>query len=271
MKSLPINTLQKADYLFFVFSKILNFFLDPLNLLLISFLIYIVIVARAKRNKFKGAFWFILFWFILLYKPLPEFLVKSIEDPYVYTESVFLGLEGLIILGGGTGSGKVAAARSDYTLGEGSERIIKGLEFLKKKPEGKVIFTGFSGKLFHEGLSEAEIIEQLIRALNADSTNFLFEQRSRNTFENALYSGEIVQSLRIENWGIVTSASHMKRATATFEKQCPDINFEPIPVDFRTANSIYWGPGNMQGSIDLWRIYIHETVGYWVYKLTRKL
>ena len=255
----------------FIFSKIFNFFLEPLNLLLISFLIYIVIVARAKRNKFKGAFWFILFWFILLYKPLPEFLVKSIEDPYVYTESVFLGLEGLIILGGGTGSGKVAAARNDYTLGEGSERIIKGLEFLKKKPEGKVIFTGFSGKLFHVGLSEAEIIEQLIRALNTDSTNFLFERRSRNTFENAFFTGEIIDGLAIKKWGIVTSASHMKRAIATFEKLQPEIVFDPIPVDFQTAKSVYWGPGNMQDSINLWRIYIHETVGYWVYKLTRKL
>ena len=207
----------------------------------------------------------------MLYKPLPEFLVKSLEDPYVYNESVFLGLEGLIILGGGTGSGKVAEARNDYTLGEGSERIIKGLEFLKKKPEGKIIFTGFSGKLFHVGLSEAEIIEQLIRALNTDPTNFLFERRSRNTFENAFYTGEIINEHKIKQWGIVTSASHMRRAITTFEKQHPEIVFEPIPVDFQTANSIYWGPGNIQESVDLWRVYIHETVGYWVYKLTRKL
>ena len=255
----------------FIFSKIFNFFLEPLNLLLISFLIYIVIVAKAKRNKFKGAFWFIIFWFILLYKPLPEFLVKGLEDQYVYNESVFLGLEGLIILGGGTGSGKVAEARNDYTLGEGSERIIKGLEFLKKKPEGKIIFTGFSGKLFHVGLSEAEIIEQLIRALNTESTNFLFERRSRNTFENAFYTEEIINEHQIKQWGIVTSASHMRRAITTFEKQHPEIVFEPIPVDFQTANSIYWGPGNIQESVDLWRVYIHETVGYWVYKLTRKL
>ena len=257
--------------MFFIFSKIFSFFLDPLNLLLISILLFIVIVARAKRNKFKGTFWFILFWFVLLYKPLPEFLLKTIEDPHVYNERVFLESEGLVILGGGTGSGKVAKDRNDYTLGEGSERILKGLEFLKQKPEGTIIFTGFSGKIFHEGLSESEIIEQLIEALNTDSTNILFENRSRNTFENAVYSKEIINRLQIKKWGIVTSASHMKRAIATFEKEYAEMNFRPIPVDFRTANSIYWGPGDMQDSIDLWRIYIHETVGYWVYKLTRKL
>ena len=63
----------------------------------------------------------------------------------------------------------------------------------------------------------------------------------------------------------------MKRAIATFKKLQPEIVFDPIPVDFQTAKSVYWGPGNMQESINLWRIYIHETVGYWVYKLTRKL
>ena len=257
--------------MFFIFSKIFGFFLDPLNLLIIAFLLFIVITAKVKKHRYKNTAWFVVFGVVLLYKPIPEFLVKTIEDPFVYDQDVLLGLEGLIILGGGTGSGIVAKDRNDYTLGENSERIFKGLEFLKQKPEGKIIFTGFSGKLFHEGLSPAEIIEQLVKALNINSTNVLFERRSRNTFEHALYTREMIERLQIKKWGIVTSASHLKRATATFEKQCPEITFEPIPVDFRTANSIYWGPGNMQASINLWRIYIHETIGYWVYKLTRKL
>ncbi len=97
----------------------------------------------------------------------------------------------------------------------------------------------FLEKIFHEGLSEWEIIEQLIEASNTDSTNILFENRSRNTFENAVYSKEIIYRLQIKKWGIVISVSHMKRAAETFGKQCPDINLEPIPIDFRTANSIY--------------------------------
>ena len=257
--------------MFFILSKLLNFFLDPLNLLVISFVIFLLVSARIKKNKFRSIIWFVLFWVLLLYKPIPEFLVKNLEDPFVYKKSVFRGLKGLIILGGGTGSGKVAKDRDDYVLGKASERIFKGLEFLKQNPKGKIVFTGFSGKLFHEGLSEAEIIEQLIRALNMNPTNVLFEKRSRNTFENAVFSGELIDGLEIKKWGIVTSAFHMKRAIATFEKQHPETVFEAIPVDFQTANSIYLRPGSMQGSINLWRIFIHETVGYWVYKLTRKL
>ena len=257
--------------MFFILSKLLNFFLDPLNLLVISLVIFLLISARIKKNKFRGIVWFVLFWVLLLYKPIPEFLVKNLEDKFSYKEEMFLELEGIIVLGGSTGSGKIAKERNDISLGPGAERVFKGLQFLQQQPQGTVIFTGFSGSLFHEGLSEAEITEKLIKALKVESKKMLFEKRSRNTYENAFYTGEFIDNLKIKKWGIVTSANHMKRAIATFEKQHPEIVFEPIPVDFQTAKSIYWGPGNMQSSINLWRIYIHETVGYWVYKLTRKL
>ena len=257
--------------MFFTLSKLLNFFLDPLNLLVISFIIFLIVSARIKKNKFRALVWYVLFWVLLLYKPIPEFLVKNLEDKFSYKEETFLDLEGIIVLGGGTGPGKIAKERNDISLGPGAERVLKGLQFLQQKPQGTVIFTGFSGSLFHKGLSEAEITDKLIKALKIDSKKILFEKRSRNTFENAFYTGEIIDDLKIKKWGIVTSANHMKRAIATFEKQHPEIVFEPIPVDFQTANSIYWSPGHMQSSINLWRIYIHETVGYWVYKLTRKL
>ena len=257
--------------MFFIFSKIFKFFLDPFNLLIISFFLFLLITARAKKNKLKSTYWFVLFWSLLLYKPIPEFLVKNLEDKFSYKEESFLKLEGIIVLGGSTGSGKIAEDRNDISLGSSSERVFKGLQFLQQQPQGTVIFTGFSGSLFHEGLSEAEITEKLIKALKVDSKKILFEKRSRNTFENAIFTGEIFDDLKIKKWGIVTSASHMKRAIATFEKQHPEIVFDPIPVDFQTANSIYLKPGNMQGSLNFWRIYIHETVGYWVYKLTRKL
>jgi uncharacterized SAM-binding protein YcdF (DUF218 family) len=271
LKNFPISISLRADYLFFIFSKIFNFFLDPLNLLLISFLLFIVVITRAKRNKFKGTFWFILFWFVLLYKPLPEFLVKNLEDKFTYKEEVFLKLDGIIILGGGTGSGKIAKDRNDLSLGPASERIFKALQFIKHKPYGNVIFTGFSGNIFHEGLSEAEITEGLIKALDIASGNIIFEKASRNSFENALNTKDIINDLQIKKWGIVTSASHMSRAIATFQKQTPESRFVPLPVDFQTANSIYWGPGSMQGSINYWRIYLHEIFGYWAYKLTGKL
>ena len=257
--------------MFFIFSKIFNFFLDPLNILIISFLLFIIITTRRRKNRLRPALWFFILWFLLLYKPIPEFLLKGLEDRFVYNEEVFLGLEGVIVLGGGTASGKVAYDRNEYSLGESSERILKGLEFVRKKPQGTVIFTGFSGALIHEGYSETEVTEKLIEALNVDPKNIVFEKRSRNTFENASFTIEIINDLQIKRWGIVTSASHMNRAIEVFNYQGSEISFDPIPVDFQTKNSIYWGPGKMQSSLNFWRTYIHETIGYLVYKLTGRL
>ena len=70
------------------------------------------------------------------------------EDLFIYKEKVFLELDGIIVLVGGTGIGKVDKDRNDYSLGEGSERLFKGLEFIRKKPEGTIVFTGFSGSFF---------------------------------------------------------------------------------------------------------------------------
>ena len=203
--------------MFFILSKIFNFFLDPFNLLIISVILFLLITVRAKKNKFRGVNWFVPFWVLLLYKPIPEFFVKNLEDKFSYREEAFLELEGIIVLGGSTGSGKIAKERNDISLGPGAERVFKDLQFLQQQPQGTVIFTGFSGSLFHEGLSEAEITDNIIKALKIDPKNILFEKRSRNTFENAFYTGEIIDDLKIKRWGIVTSASHMKRAIATFE------------------------------------------------------
>ena len=60
--------------------------------------------------------------------------LKGLEDRFVYKEEVFLGMDGIIVLGGGTASGKVAKDRNEYSLGEGSERVLKGLEFVRKNP-----------------------------------------------------------------------------------------------------------------------------------------
>ena len=176
--------------MFFILSKLLNFFLDPLNLVVISFVIFLLISARIKKNKSRGIVWFVLFWVLLLYKPIPEFLVKNLEDKFSYKEESFLELEGIIALGGITVSRKISEERNDISLGSGSERVFKGLQFLWQQPQGTVIFTGFSGSRFHEGLSEAAIIEKLVKALKVDSKNILFEKRSRNTFKNAFYTGE---------------------------------------------------------------------------------
>ncbi|NLW71329.1 MAG: YdcF family protein, partial [Chloroflexi bacterium] len=63
----------------------------------------------------------------------------------------------------------------------------------------------------------------------------ILENESQNTYENALKAKEILTELEIEQILLVTSAMHMPRSVALFEKQ----GFEviPLPVDFSVTQN----------------------------------
>ncbi len=66
------------------------------------------------------------------------------------------------------------------------------------------------------------------------SDNLIFENKSRNTFENIIYSKDIIKTNK-GTWGLITSASHMPRSYFGFKKQ--GLILEPISVDYRTGTS----------------------------------
>jgi uncharacterized SAM-binding protein YcdF (DUF218 family) len=59
---------------------------------------------------------------------------------------------------------------------------------------------------------------------------FWFQTASRNTYEDALYSTEILSEKGIDRALLVTSAQHMPRAVALFEKQ--GLEVIPLPTDY---------------------------------------
>ena len=67
-----------------------------------------------------------------------------------------------------------------------------------------------------------------------------FEDRSRNTFENAVYSFETAKPKPGETWLLVTTAMHMPRSIGCFRKAGWDIF--PYPVDYRTTGDVSFVP-----------------------------
>jgi uncharacterized SAM-binding protein YcdF (DUF218 family) len=92
------------------------------------------------------------------------------------------------------------------------------------------------------------------------------EDRSRNTFENAVLSAAMVGVDVKKPWLLVTSAWHMPRAMATFEKA--GWNVTPYPVDFRTGHSTPWTDYSLSDGAAKWQLVLHELLGLWVYQLT---
>ena len=83
---------------------------------------------------------------------------------------------------------------------------------IKKYKDAKIIFSGGSGDLNKNSLTHSEVAEKYYTQMEIGVERIIYEKKSRNTFENIIYSKEIAKFNNNENWIIITSASHMKRA-----------------------------------------------------------
>ena len=103
--------------------------------------------------------------------------------------------------------------------------------------------------------------------MGIDISYIIFESKSRNTFENILFSKKIINPRESENWLLVTSSFHMSRAINVAEKL--DWKFIPYPVDFRTSKKfISFKPGfALLDNFNSFNLASHEVVGLLSYYL----
>lgn len=87
------------------------------------------------------------------------------------------------------------------------------------------------GSVNGEKISEAELMQQALRQDYRLAANWQ-EKYSRNTFENALESAELLRAARIEHVILVTHGYHMRRAIWSFEQM--GITVTPAPTGLTT-------------------------------------
>src|SRR5262249_62298439 len=117
------------------------------------------------------------------------------------------------------------------------------------------------------GGNESDAALRLFERLGLAAGRVAVEDRSRNTFENALFTKQIAAPKAGERWLLVTSAYHLPRAMGMF--RIVGFPVEPYPVDWRT-----------RGVEDAWRPFptlaevllrtntaVHEWAGLVVYCL----
>ena len=161
----------------------------------------------------------------------------------------------------------MAESRGQANLGPAAERFTAALQWHQKFPSKPLVFSGFSGRLVPDGASEADIVKQLLDDLTIDQTHILFENKSRNTYENALYSYNLMAPTPGSHWILITSAAHMPRAIGCFRA----VGWSGIlgyPVDYQTPEtgySRYWDIGHGTGLIGN---ALHEYAGLLVYWLS---
>ena len=271
------------DSLFFITSKIVQFGIEPLNLIfLVTLLAWFFLTIRKPILTNRLLALTIIGFLGVGYMPIPESLIRILENAVPKPSIQNLNADqfaGIIILGGAIEGEDVAVDRGEISLKSSAERVTKGLELIRKYPDKPFIFSGFSDRVNPRGMSEADAFKQLIQEQGlADSTNTtaFYENQSRNTYENAVYSKKIIDAIhqqspdqQLKPWLLVTSASHMYRSVKIFEKQ--GIPVIAIPVDYQTANTLQWHEFDLTEGAFLWNKLLHEYIGIAAYQLTGKI
>jgi len=255
----------------FYIAKIANYLLEPLYIL--SFLLLILIFLLLFTNFKKLIFFFAKFLLILFlffgYTPLSNFFLNKLEDFIKPSKYPVQQLKGVVVLGGSFNSGLQSKERNEVLLNSSAERLTKVLEIYNKNPKILILFSGFSGELKPQGWSEYDMAKKFFLEQGVRSESLIFENKSRNTFENISYSKDIIKNYK-GTWGLITSASHMPRSYFGFKKQ--GLILEPISVDYRTGtSSLFWINFDIKKGLENWHIILREVVGISYYKITDKI
>lgn len=219
----------------YVLSKVLWFFAQPSSI--IALLLLWAMIAAVRRPPGKGLGLVVVALAALVaggLSPLSTWAILPLEmrfpSPSIAPGST--AYAGIIVLGG-VEDGRLSLARREVSLNEAAERVTEAAVLARKLPSAKLLFSGGVGTLVGEAPGGAESVAAFWRAIGIAPERILVEDRSRNTYENALYSLVVLKPKPGDRWLLVTSAAHMPRAMGVYRQAGFDV--VAYPVDFQTA------------------------------------
>lgn len=183
------------------------------------------------------------------FTPVGYWLTLPLENRFPQWEAGSQpNVDGIIVLGGEVG-----------------ERITILAELTRDFPQARLVYSGPG-----EDRAAENLLKKFAR-LGGDRGRVIMEKRSRNTFENAVYSKELIKPNTNERWLLVTAALHMPRAIGCFRR----IGFkvEGYPIQYATTGDrslVQTALGLGSEALTQLDAAMKEWIGLVVYRLTDK-
>ena len=259
--------------MFFYLSKVFWFFADPGNIILIAILSAAFFAWIKWFNTLKILITFTAISAALVtLLPIGTVIINHLENRFPVASPLPKNIEGIIVLGGVVDQ-YLTKDRKQISINSAAERITEFARLSKVYPKSKLVYSGGSGIFGRQELKEADFVYPLLKALDVNLDQIIFENQSRNTIENAFFSKKLVNPSKNQHWIIITSAFHMPRAIASFRHN--KWNVLAHPVDYRTPSRIKFKLGlNFISGLSSFSLAIHECIGlvfYWLSGHTSEL
>lgn len=257
--------------MFFYLSKIFWFFAQPLNFsILLMGLTFIALILAWRRTAMLTAACAFLILGLGAWTSLGAILMHPLEDRFQRPASLPERVDGIVVLGGGFEAG-INLVRGGYELNSSGDRFVEAAILGARHPEAKVVVTGGAGTIILEGEADGTTAPKLLTRLGIGPERLILASQSRNTYENAVFTKEIVNAKPGETWLLVTSAFHMPRSVGLFRKAGFDV--VPWPSDYRTSGreTIGIAQDNPQDSLQNTSMALREWMGLFVYWMTGRI
>ncbi len=255
--------------MFFYLAKIGYFLIEPSNFLILLLLCGLVLISHGRRRR-AGC---VLAWTgglglaICGFSPAANWLILPLENRFAKPAEL-VGYDGVIVLGGAVDT-IVTGGRGDTALTNSGERVTIVSRLARQLPDAKIVHSGGKGVIVSSQATEAEGAARLFEDFGIPPGRVVLEDASRNTWENAVFTRDLLQPEPDQTWLLVTSAYHMPRAMGVFE-MAGWSGITAYPVDYRTRGDSDRALGFAGTSKGLRRfdVAFKEWVGLLAYRLT---
>jgi len=219
-------------------SKFIPIFIYPLGFTCLI-LVLVLLTKRWPRWQQIGVIITLAILLISSNHWVASGLARSLEWQYLPPDEIPKA-DAIVVLGGGTHPKE--DPRQIVEINSAGDRVIYAGWLYHQGGAGKILVSGGRIPWLKSANSKVDTpaheMAYLLNMLGVPDEDIWLETESQNTYENALYSRQILQEKGINRIILVTSALHMPRSVRLFSAQ----GFEvvPAPVDYRVTESD-WG------------------------------
>jgi uncharacterized SAM-binding protein YcdF (DUF218 family) len=217
----------------FVFlSKFLPLFVYPLGLAFILLLLALIL-RRKPRLQTIVLIAAVLILLVSSNRWVSFSLARSLEWRYLPLNPIPQA-EVIVVLGGGTESAQFP--RPAVEVNAAGDRVLYAARLYKEGKAQKILLSG--GNITWLGgrsMTPADEMADILALIGIPEEDIWLQPDSQNTYEDALYSSQILKEKGASRVLLVTSAMHMPRSMALFEHQ--GVDAIAAPADFTVTEA----------------------------------
>jgi len=239
----------------------------PINLLVeLGILSLLLMATRFVALGRKLAVATLILLTLSAFSPLGNLLLYPLESRFPAWDPSRGAPDGIIVLGGSVDTDLSAAHRTPV-VAYAADRMLAPADLARRYPKARIVFTGGTSNLIATEAREADYSAPILENLGIPKERVILERDSRNTWENAIFTKQMVAPKPGERWLLVTSAFHMPRSMGIFRKAGFDV--EAYPVDWRMGgrDELFAFTRNGREGLEKTDVAMREWIGLVAYRV----